>query len=135
MSQGICCQCDKETNIYDGFMERYICSKCWQSEDDDIERVERATAKRLGYSYGWSEDQKKENKMSLTFSKSTVFEFNSVFKNSDMYRGLRMGQAFHQYMKLDKITNPEDKILCDKLYEKDGQDAINMIESMTDYSQ
>lgn len=47
---------------------------------------------------------------------------------------LRLGQKFHEYMALHKVLNPVDRLLCDKIYEADGQTAIDLIEKHTDYS-
>lgn len=48
--------------------------------------------------------------------------------------GLRFGQAFHQYMKLEKsYSSNEDQAFCDKLYQADGDDALQMIYSRMDY--
>jgi hypothetical protein len=48
---------------------------------------------------------------------------------------VRLGQAFHQYFKLDKITNEENKIFCDRLYEMDGEEAMKAIATITDHTQ
>ena len=47
--------------------------------------------------------------------------------------GLRTGQAFHQYFKLEKHTG--DKEWLDKLYEADSKEAKAMILEITDESQ
>lgn len=41
--------------------------------------------------------------------------------------GLRLGQAFHTYMQLDKCV--QDKAFCDRLYNADETTARRMIES------
>lgn len=71
--------------------------------------------------------------MAITISKSEIERFCS-YRISNR-NGLRLGQAFHQYFKLEKITNEEDKIFCDRLYEMDGDEARKAIESITDYGQ
>lgn len=65
----------------------------------------------------------------LMFSASEVARFHHT--NPD----LRLGQAFHQYFNLEKITNPDDKAFCDKLYQCDGDEAKAMIAERTDHSQ
>lgn len=65
----------------------------------------------------------------LTFSKTTVNEFRHTNKS------LRWGQAFHRFMKLDKITNLEDKNFCDKLYNANDEIAKAMVASRTDKTQ
>jgi hypothetical protein len=62
----------------------------------------------------------------LTFSKSSVDKF--VHRN----KVLRWGQAFHRQFKLDKVTNPQDKAFCDKLYNADESTAKAMIQSRLD---
>ena len=61
----------------------------------------------------------------LTFSKSTVDAFTHRNK------ALRWGQAFHQHMKLHKITG-SDKAFCDKLYNATDEVAKAMVASRTD---
>lgn len=34
-----------------------LCAPCHEAEDEAIEQVERRTAARLGYRYGWSDDE------------------------------------------------------------------------------
>lgn len=46
-----------------------------------------------------------------------------------------LGQAFHRYFKLKKITNEEDRIFFDRLYGVDDEEAKKMIESITDHGQ
>lgn len=61
----------------------------------------------------------------LMFPKSRV----DAFRHNN--KALRWGQAFHQYMKLEKCH--EDKHFCDKLYnEVDEAKAKNMVASRTD---
>ena len=66
----------------------------------------------------------------LTFSQSQVAKFKHGNKH------LRWGQAFHQFMKLEKITNEKDKAFCDRLYnEVDNDKARAMVTSRTDFTQ
>lgn len=46
----------------------------------------------------------------------------------------RLGQAFYDYMKLEKIQNDADKFFCDRLYATDAGVAEAMIKEMTDYN-
>lgn len=65
----------------------------------------------------------------LMFSKSEVDRFIHTNKAQ------RWGQAFHQHMKLGKITGP-DKSFCDRLRnESDESKAKNMVASRTDKTQ
>lgn len=67
--------------------------------------------------------------ITIRFSKSEVDRFTHTNPH------LRYGQAFHQYMKLEKVTG-SDKQFCDQLYnEPDEHAAKKMIESRIDYSQ
>lgn len=36
-----------------------LCKQCWEDEDDEVESYERREAEKLGYRYGWKEDQPK----------------------------------------------------------------------------
>ncbi|BEG72655.1 hypothetical protein [Pseudomonas phage PA1C] len=54
------------------------------------------------------------------------------FKNLD--KNLRWGQAFHSHMELHKITNPEDKEWCDKLWNADDRTAADLLASVVDYN-
>lgn len=69
----------------------------------------------------------------MTFSKSLVVEFYTLF-NQGKFGSQRLGQAFHNHMKLHKCSNPADKVLQDKLYELDGDEARSFIETYTDFS-
>lgn len=62
----------------------------------------------------------------ITFQKSKVDSF--VHKN----KSLRWGQAFHHFMKLEKVTNPQDKEFCDRIYNADDEKAKQMVMSRLD---
>jgi len=64
----------------------------------------------------------------LSFPYSQVRQFQS----QDRIPCLRVGQAFHNFMKLEKCGS--DKEFCDKLYELDGQAAMDAIMSRVDYA-
>jgi hypothetical protein len=65
----------------------------------------------------------------LTFSNSVIQDFRHDSKT------LRYGQAFYQWVKLEKVVNEIDKCFCDRLYNADDDTAKNMIKSRTDFSQ
>lgn len=48
-------------------------------------------------------------------------------------KALRYGQAFHQFMKLEKVTG-QDKDFCDRLYQANEDKAKAMIASRTDHN-
>lgn len=64
---------------------------------------------------------------SFTIPRSSVLEF---FKHYHPVSGLRLGQAFHQVFKLEKMT--QDKAFTDALYQADGEKAREMIRQITD---
>lgn len=49
-------------------------------------------------------------------------------------KALRWGQAFHQFMKLEKVENAQDKEFCDRLYNAPDEKAKAMVTSRTDHS-
>lgn len=59
-------------------------------------------------------------------------EFRKNFKVTDP--ALRMGQAFHQHFKLEKITNPEAKAFADRIYEARMPEARDLIDYITDWT-
>lgn len=65
----------------------------------------------------------------IMFSKSEVDNFRHTNK------ALRWGQQFYQKFKLDKVTNPQDKDFCDRLYNATEEKAKAMVASRTDKSQ
>lgn len=54
----------------------------------------------------------------------------ALFNHSN--KALRYGQAFHHYMKLEKVTDVADKRFCDRLYNADETLAKAMIASRID---
>lgn len=48
------------------------------------------------------------------------------------YSGLRYGQAFHAYFRLDKIS--VNKIEYDRLYQAHAGEALGMIESLFEFN-
>ena len=77
----------------------------------------------------------------FTFPKTTIDRFYSEFWPT-VKGQLRVGQAFHQYMKLDKLSADKvpidgplskEKKWLDRLYQADGYDAHLLIEACADY--
>jgi hypothetical protein len=59
---------------------------------------------------------------------------------SDQFRAFatissyRLGQAFHNFAHLNKVTNSDDKEWCDKLWnESDTEKSLDMLYSRMDY--
>lgn len=81
--------------------------------------------------------------MAISISKSELRDFYNYhclnhiipIKHNPKHVTVNLGQAFHRYFKLDKITNEEDKNFCDRLYEMGDEEAQKVIESITDYLQ
>lgn len=80
--------------------------------------------------------------MTIRISKSEIDQFHRMHQNGKgafvqdfKLKGLRRGQAFHQYFKLEKITNEEDKKFCDVLYNATDEEANIMIASIMDHGQ
>ena len=68
---------------------------------------------------------------SITIPKTAWNQFKKEYKN--MSRDLRMGQAFHQWYKLDKVTSDSNKQWADQLYNASASTVTMMIESRLDY--
>jgi hypothetical protein len=64
-----------------------------------------------------------------------MFPKTQVAKFAHTNKALRWGQAFHRFMKLEKISNPQDKEFCDRLYQAADEKAKAMVQSRTDHSQ
>lgn len=65
----------------------------------------------------------------MMFSASVLAYFSPL-----AYRGMRVGQAYHNFLSLHKVTG-EDKEWCDKFYEADGEVAYAMLRERTDFTQ
>lgn len=62
-----------------------------------------------------------------------MFPISQVVRFKYKHKSLRYGQAFHNFMKLHKVTNPQDKEFCDRLWnERNDEKAKAMIISRTD---
>lgn len=62
-----------------------------------------------------------------------MFAATKVAKFKHANKALRYGQAFHQYMKLEKVTNDADKRFCDRIYNEVSEEKVKaMIISRTD---
>jgi hypothetical protein len=64
-------------------------------------------------------------------SKSSIDLYRCVYPSNP---ALRLGQTFHQYFKLEKITNPEAKVLADRIYNADEVEIKDLIDYITDWS-
>lgn len=63
----------------------------------------------------------------ITFPNTQYKKFNHANAS------LRWGQAFYNFMKLHKVTNPQDKEFCDRIYnEADDNRARMMVISRLD---
>ena len=71
----------------------------------------------------------KSEKNKLSFPLSQVNRFKSGVKDNGL-NGLRYGQAFYDYMHLDKCT--QDREFLNTLYYADQATAIKIIDSLTD---
>jgi len=65
--------------------------------------------------------------MSIPKSRFDAFRY-------DPASGLRWGQAFHQYMGLEKVTSNANKEWADKLYYAKDNQAKNMVRKVLDES-
>lgn len=68
----------------------------------------------------------------ITFPRSRVLQF---YKDNPTWResGQRLGQAFHNYMELYKITSTAAKDVCDRLWEANSDVACRIIIDHTDW--
>lgn len=64
--------------------------------------------------------------MSIPMSRYRYFTF-------DKNLGTRWGQQFYDYMKLEKITSPFDKVWCDSLYQKNASQGRQMVLAVIDH--
>ena len=62
----------------------------------------------------------------MLFPKSMVHAFYTSYR----YSGQRTGQQFYNFMQLHKCS---DRELCDKIYELDGLDFVNFIQTVIDW--
>lgn len=70
-------------------------------------------------------------KVSLGISADTIADFSAWHRKPEN-RHLRLGQAFHTYYQLEKITS--HKAWCDDLYEADNCTARYMISCQLEYT-
>ncbi len=54
----------------------------------------------------------------IMFPKSRV----SAFRHAN--KALRYGQAFFNFMKLEKVTNPQDKQFCNRIYTEPDESKV-----------
>lgn len=62
----------------------------------------------------------------ITFTKSKVDAFKHLNKH------VSWGKAFFGYMKLEKVTNQQDKEFCDRLFNASDEKAKAMVQSRLD---
>ena len=65
--------------------------------------------------------------------KGITFPFSRVAGFVPKPNGQRWGQQFHEYMGLEKITNPTDKDVCDKIYNLPRDEAERIVNLRIDY--
>lgn len=65
--------------------------------------------------------------MNLVFPKSRIDEFFKKVWPDQKDSGLRIGQAFFNYMDLHKVLSADNRPALDKLYEMDGSKAMAFI--------
>lgn len=65
--------------------------------------------------------------MALTIPASTYYRFQF-----DPELGTRYGQQFYDYMAFQKITNPFDRVWCDKIYNAPQHIVRQMILTVLD---
>lgn len=72
----------------------------------------------------------------ISFPRSRILEFYKVRGQlSDSERSFyRKGQHFYNFMKLEKITNAEDKAFCEMLWRVDSLTAGRLIIARTDWN-
>jgi hypothetical protein len=66
----------------------------------------------------------------LSFSPDMIAEFWRNFYPLPQHKGLRIGQAFHQFFSLHKVQGV-NKVECNKLYQLDGERARAWIKQHT----
>jgi hypothetical protein len=92
-------------------------------ECDKVRTVDPALARSV-YEYA----QRLHPKVTLVFPKSRVDAFRH-----DVKSGLRWGQAFYDYMKLERIQQPDNQDFCDMLQAmRSDEDAKLMVAKYTD---
>lgn len=67
--------------------------------------------------------------MTIAIPKSA---YNRFKFNKDL--GTRWGQQFYDFMELQKVTDPFDKVWCDKLYEANAHVGRQMVLIVLDHN-
>lgn len=65
----------------------------------------------------------------MNISQSTIKQFRALKRDPH----LRMGQALYNFLKLEKVKNPENVTWANKLYNASDDEAAKMIEAATDH--
>ena len=75
-----------------------------------------------------------EVKPTIQFPRSRIVQFYKENPDWHTAKGLRFGQAFYNFMQLEKVTNAADKAFCDKLFNADSLTAQRMVIERTDWN-
>jgi hypothetical protein len=72
----------------------------------------------------------------ITFPQEKITEFFATRTGANPYNGQRIGQCFYDFMGFDP-TKQSDEVnrFLDRLYEMDGEQAIQFINMHSDYGQ
>lgn len=68
----------------------------------------------------------------IVFPRSRVEQFYREHPNWHTVEKLRFGQAFYNFMQLDKVTGEANKAFCDRLFNADSMAAQRMVIDRTD---
>lgn len=73
----------------------------------------------------------------ITFPRSRIIEFykhrNEKLLSDPNHKHLRLGQDFYHFFDLEKVTNAEDKKICEKIYHGTTTEANWVIIKRTDW--
>lgn len=69
--------------------------------------------------------------MTISIPASVRGEFGTYYKNN---KNLRLGQAWHNYMRFENIRNEADKEWADKLWNASDKEAADMVDEATDWT-
>lgn len=70
----------------------------------------------------------------ITFPRSRIIEFyKERNKNIETHKHLRVGQDFYTFFELEKVTDPADKAVCEKIWSCPTTEANWIIIKHTDW--
>lgn len=71
--------------------------------------------------------------ITITFPRTRVCQFYK--ENPDWMKGglVRFGQAFHDFMQLEKVHGADNREFCERLYQADSLTAQRMVIERTDW--